>query len=190
MKIEVFTDLTRKGIFSFPNDQVVVVGRQADANILLEGKDISRDHLHIIYKNNRVYVLDQGSTYGVFINDQKITPFKEVEFTTYFQVKVGPNFFLSLLDHDDEDEYTRPIKLSAQNRTQTLNAYKAKAVIPKAIAEKTRTDTIKVVSRTKATPKIPAKKSKPSSSNSSTYLLLILLAAAAGFWYLSSQGKL
>jgi pSer/pThr/pTyr-binding forkhead associated (FHA) protein len=183
MKIELLLDLSRKGIFSFPNNKTVIVGRQENADIVLEGKDISRDHIHIFYKEGKVFIEDKGSTCGVFIDEERIAPFEEIEFTSYFQARVGEHYFMSLLSHEDEDDVTsistfnremlKSPKATLTEHTKTYQNYKA-------LAAQQKTGTKKL-----GTKKIVKKNVKKveKKSNTSLFLLIILVMAAAVYYF-------
>lgn len=130
MKIEVTQASGKKEIFSFSNEGFITVGRSKKCDICLEGEAVSRDHLHIYFKEGEIVIEDQGSTNGVFKDEQKIPAFEPVEFSTLFPVKVGENSFLSLLSIEEEEPITRnksiTLELSPVRLELDYNAYKIK----------------------------------------------------------------
>lgn len=171
MKIELMHESTRKGVTSFPNDKTVVIGRKADADLILEGDDISRDHLHVTYKSGKVFLTDQGSTCGVFVNEERIPAFKDYEFTTYFQARVGKHHFLSLLSHEDDDQFPLPPvkseKAIMSEHTKSFQNYKLKAATKKTAQKKAASKVVK---------------KQPKKSNAIPLLLLLLLVGAVIYY--------
>ncbi|GAA1126530.1 DUF3662 and FHA domain-containing protein [Citricoccus alkalitolerans] len=54
------------------NADSVVLGRSADADILVEDTGVSRRHLEIITRGSTVMAVDLGSTNGIYVNDRKV----------------------------------------------------------------------------------------------------------------------
>jgi hypothetical protein len=159
MKIEL-SNPQKKEVLSFPNMGKIVVGRKADADIKLEGSDISREHLHILYKDGRAYIVDQGSTCGVFINNDRVAAFREVEFTTFFPVQLGLEHFITLISLDDgKDNKPLKIELDFKDHSRSYKNYKAKAVVRR-----------------------KPKKEEPETSNLAKLVVVLILAGIAYYF--------
>lgn len=169
MKVELFVGQSRKGVFNLPNHKINIIGRQADADILLEGDDISRDHLHLSYQNGKIFLIDQGSTCGVFVNDERLPAFKEFEFNSYFQARIGDNYFLSLISHDDDEELLAIPKKTEQAKisehTKSFQNYKTK------------------VSKKKTKTGLKRKKKSAVKNNWPIYLLILIPLAGAAYYF-------
>lgn len=169
MQIEVIRDTGGKQIFTFDNDKVISVGRMSNSDIRLVGEGVSREHVQIYYKNDKVYLLDRESTNGVFINNERVPPGKEVEFTTYFQVKIGKAFFLSLLDHEATEVRKIETPSKAELSERNINSFRQ-------YKEKTRPK--------RAPVRIETKKTKEAKNSSlSIYAVLGVLVLGGAVWF-------
>jgi pSer/pThr/pTyr-binding forkhead associated (FHA) protein len=83
--------------------QKTLLGSGADCDVVLQAEGISRKHAIIHSEDDKYYVIDQGSTNGSFINEERLTPGSKNLFTTFFPVKLGFHVTLTLMD-DDEAE--------------------------------------------------------------------------------------
>jgi pSer/pThr/pTyr-binding forkhead associated (FHA) protein len=54
------------------NADSIVLGRSADADILVDDTGVSRRHLEIITRGETVMAVDLGSTNGFYVNDRKV----------------------------------------------------------------------------------------------------------------------
>lgn len=173
MRIEVTQTSGKKEVLVFPNSQVIKVGRLKKSDIYLEGEGISREHMTIECKKDKVYLLDLGSTNGVFVDGKRIPAFDTtIEFTTFFPVKVGLVASLALLSLDEFPEDTSQIQIEEKkprNIEASYEAYRRKYKIPKNVVE----EPVKVTT-----------------ANSNQMLIIVILLAAVGvFLYFHYQGK-
>ncbi len=79
----------------------VLIGSSETCDIILPAKNISRKHLIVVAENDHFYVIDQGSTNGSYINEERLIPGRRVEFTSFFPVRLGDDVLISLLSDDE-----------------------------------------------------------------------------------------
>lgn len=85
-----------------PVEQITVgpqglrIGRTRDNNLALEHREISRQHLRIIWREDKYFVEDLNSSNGVWLNDQRLIPREPVELQAGDVIRVGP-FLLTVL---------------------------------------------------------------------------------------------
>jgi pilus assembly protein CpaF len=68
-----------------------IVGRGSDCGVSVQGWKVSRHHAEIFVSNERVFVRDLGSTFGTFVNDQKIDDTRPLEADD--ELRVGTSAF-------------------------------------------------------------------------------------------------
>jgi len=74
LKIQFFFHLSTT-VYSFDNNTVTKVGRSAkDNDMLIDDKQVSRQHLVIEYKDPHLYITDLNSVNGTYINGERLTP--------------------------------------------------------------------------------------------------------------------
>jgi len=100
-----------ESIYSFPNQNIVTIGRAPSSDIQLLVEGISRNHIEIQRKTGDFFVVDTGSTNGTFINDQRIEIGVQETFNSFFPVKLGFNVYLNLLDELSDEQMNNAIKL-------------------------------------------------------------------------------
>jgi serine phosphatase RsbU (regulator of sigma subunit) len=49
------------------------VGRKTDRDVVIADPRVSRDHAHFVREPDGVYIVDQGSLHGTFVNGEKVT---------------------------------------------------------------------------------------------------------------------
>lgn len=60
-------------------EQITIIGRDEDkCHIFLDSQRVSRQHLRIILKSNKVYVEDLGSSNGISLNEEKIDKIQQL----------------------------------------------------------------------------------------------------------------
>ena len=57
----------------------MLVGRDQDAEILLQPKDVSRKHAALLFRDDHVWVKDLNSTNGTFVNGERVEQEQEIE---------------------------------------------------------------------------------------------------------------
>jgi len=72
LKIQFFFHLSTT-VYSFDNNTVTKVGRSAkDNDMLIDDKQVSRQHLVIEYKDPHLYITDLNSVNGTYINGERL----------------------------------------------------------------------------------------------------------------------
>ena len=74
---------------SSQNSQPITLGRSDDCDVTIDNRDISREHLYIILEQNRVKVIDLGSTNGTYIDGNKLEPHKKYTLQTEQKLVIG-----------------------------------------------------------------------------------------------------
>lgn len=136
------------------NREKIVIGSLDTCDIVIKSKNVSRKHLLIINKGENFFVVDQGSTNGSFLNEERLVPGASVEFTSFFPVRLGDSVLLTLLSDEEaqtygsieqtlteqnvepasvRDETTKMISLKEMNKSSTAGLVKkrAKTIIKK-----------------------------------------------------------
>ncbi|MBC7811539.1 MAG: FHA domain-containing protein [Burkholderiales bacterium] len=72
------------------SSQGLRVGRSKDNDLVLDNREISRQHMRIIWREDKYYVEDLNSSNGVWLNDQRIYPREAQELTEGDNIRVGP----------------------------------------------------------------------------------------------------
>lgn len=103
MRIEVLVDNEDPRIFPF-NKPKLVVGSNEGCDIILGSGNVSRKHIVLMVEGDSYFVIDQGSTNGSFINEERLVPGRKVEWTSFFPLRLGGNILLSLLSDEDASD--------------------------------------------------------------------------------------
>jgi hypothetical protein len=85
----------------------VTVGSSDNCDIILTTEGVSRKHLTILNEGENFFVIDQGSTSGSYINEERLIPGKKTEFTSFFPVRLGEHVLISLLSDEESSEDTK-----------------------------------------------------------------------------------
>lgn len=192
MRIEILVGNDDPIIFPLKSSKVTL-GSGESCDIVLPTGGISRKHLIISIEDDNYYVIDQGSTNGSFINEERLVPGRRVEFTSFFPVRLGDDVLISLIGDDEGEEVERiefpsrdssaPKKTPAASDESTrvinlkdLNSVKTESLVKK--REEKRTE-IKRRASNKPEPKDQGKKKPEAKSNRLNILIAVFLAAAA-----------
>jgi hypothetical protein len=92
------------------NAPKITVGSSENCEIILNADGVSRKHLTILSEGDSYFVIDQGSSNGSYINEERLIPGRKVEFTSFFPVRLSDNVLISLLS-DEEVIEDAPIEL-------------------------------------------------------------------------------
>lgn len=90
----------------FPlNRPKIIIGSGESSDIVLKTEGVSRKHVFVLVEDDQYFVVDQGSTNGTFINEERLQPGKKVEFTSFFPVRLGENVLLTLLSDEESSGF-------------------------------------------------------------------------------------
>ena len=100
MKLEINVE-GQEPLFHKIKSQKTLIGSGTDCDVVLQADGISRKHAVIHADGDQFFVIDQGSTNGSFINEERLTPGSKASFTSFFPVKLGFHVTITLMDDDD-----------------------------------------------------------------------------------------
>lgn len=93
----------------FPlNSSKVTIGSADSADVVINADGVSRKHVTVLTEGDTYYVVDQGSTNGTYINEERLVPGRKVEFTSFFPVRMGDNVLVTLIS---DEEGSEPIRI-------------------------------------------------------------------------------
>jgi phosphoserine phosphatase RsbU/P len=69
------------------------LGRQNDCHVCLAGKQVSRQHAHIVSLGGQHFLEDLGSSNGTYLNGRRIAPRTRIVLTDRDTVQIGPYLF-------------------------------------------------------------------------------------------------
>lgn len=93
------------------NKSKMVLGSDLSCDIVVSEDEISRKHITLVQEGDNYYVIDQGSTNGSYLNEERLIPGRRVEFTSYFPVRLGSAVLMSLVSDDDAAEGVQKIAI-------------------------------------------------------------------------------
>lgn len=96
-----------------------VLGRQADADLQLSAREVSRRHARIVADGEGFYIEDLGSSNGTFVNNEKIDG--RAELRARDQIQIGP-FTLQFNEGDIEENQSPPVRITATEIVEVSNA--------------------------------------------------------------------
>lgn len=117
MRLEVLVDKQEPLIFPLNKDQILI-GSSENCDILLKTEGVSRKHAVIYCHTDEFFIIDQGSTNGTFINEERLEPGKRFEFTSFFPVRLGESVLLTLLSEDEDIGNIKISKFNNQDSSQ------------------------------------------------------------------------
>lgn len=170
----------------------VLIGSSESCDIILPANNISRKHLIVTVENDQYYVIDQGSTNGSYINEERLVPGRRVEFTSFFPVRLGDDVLISLLSDDEPNLDDKEDDLSAAAQSLSSRPVKtdheATSVISLKQLKEVKTDHLikrreerrKQVKKKKAAPPPPPKKTIKIDF---VKIFALLLLASAGYYH-------
>ncbi len=106
MRIEVIVGDEDPKIYPLSKPRIAI-GSGDTCEIELRATGISRKHLVIVSEDDNYFVIDQGSTNGSFINEERLVPGRKVEFTSFFPVRLGDSVLISLLSDQESVDFVQ-----------------------------------------------------------------------------------
>ena len=100
MRIEILVGLENP-VFYPINKSKTIIGSDLSCDIVVSEDQISRKHLIIQKEEENYFVIDQGSTNGSYLNEERLIPGRRVEFTSYFPVRLGSSVLVSLVSDEE-----------------------------------------------------------------------------------------
>lgn len=174
MDLEVTKENGEKLPYTFEKNKILI-GRGKDADLRLDGDDISRKHLYLEVVDGKYFVEDLGAANGVFINQQRVPPNTRQEVQTFFAIQVGGSIFINILEQDDNR-----VAPSMDSPAYVSNRSKASA------SDKTST---RQLPNAKAKPLPRARvKEEGKKKNLGPYIMIALIVGAAGYYALFQMG--
>jgi pSer/pThr/pTyr-binding forkhead associated (FHA) protein len=165
------------------NAPKTTLGTSEHCDVILSSDGVSRKHITILSEGDNFYVIDQGSTNGSFINEERLIPGRKTEFTSFFPVRLGDNVLVSLISDEEGDsrlEIPVPSEITKTSRTSTDKT----SVISLRELNKVKTDKLiqardkkRNVIKKKSDKASPSSKKKSQSNVVFYFALLILIGA-------------
>ena len=193
MRIEVIVDSDDPKIYPLDKPKVLL-GSHESCDIVVISESVSRKHLIITSKDDKFFVIDQGSTNGTFLNEQRLIPGNSVEFTSFFPLRIGSNILISLLSDEEAQElgFDSSLNSFGENRSEKLQESRdesTKMISLKDLAKKDTAGLVQKRSQTVAKRKIsvavPVVKKKKDPKNYKVGILGLIIFAAAAYYNFS-----
>ena len=193
MRIEILIDQEDPLIFPL-NKPKMVIGSNESCDIFLSHESVSRKHIIVVNEDENFFVIDQGSTNGSFINEERLVPGRRVEFTSFFPVRLGDKILLTLLSDEDAKDlgfsdlqsFAQPKSTNSGSQASSLSEA-TKAISLKDL-HSSRTESlvkkrIETLSKKKTDPKAPVTKVKTDKSRMTAVKIISILIFGFGLYY-------
>jgi pSer/pThr/pTyr-binding forkhead associated (FHA) protein len=123
---------SQKPLIYLLNKPEIYIGSLTTNDIVVGSTGISRKHLKILVQDKSFFIIDQGSTNGTYINNERIAPGKRFEFTPSESIRLGEHVFLNLTH--ERGELLSPLQdSSVPVRTVTIEHEKTQVISLKAL---------------------------------------------------------
>lgn len=155
MRLEVLVDSEEPVIYPI-NKNKLVIGSAETADIIINVDGVSRKHLLLATEGEQFSVIDQGSTNGTYINEERLIPGKKVEFTSFFPVRLGDRVLLSLLSDDEDSPFSSLQNAIKKERTNPM----MKSPLESEENSSTRMINLKQLQQSQATKKLTEQRKK------------------------------
>lgn len=102
------------------------IGRHEDCEIIINNDEISRRHAKIHLKGLDLFLTDLGSTNGVLLNGEKLTPNQDYPLKNGDKIQLGTNTILKLNFQDDLESIFSEQLYNSANRDFLTQIYNKK----------------------------------------------------------------
>lgn len=110
MRLEVLAD-NKGAVVYVLNRPEVYIGSAETNDIVISSPEISKKHLKLIITDDqKCFVIDQGSTNGSFLSDERLVPGRREEFVLLTSLRLGDKVLLTLLDKDTGETPDLPLR--------------------------------------------------------------------------------
>ncbi|MES2526308.1 MAG: FHA domain-containing protein [Bdellovibrionota bacterium] len=111
MRLEVLADNTTGAVIYVLNRPEIYIGSTENNDIVIPANEVSKKHLKLLITDDKkCFVIDQGSTNGTFMNDERMIPGKREEFKLFTSIRLGEQVLLTLLDKDKGEVPELPLR--------------------------------------------------------------------------------
>jgi hypothetical protein len=135
MRIEISVEGQEPVTHKLTKDKTLL-GAGSDCDILIEAEGLSRKHVVVLAEGDQYYVVDQGSTNGVFIDEERLVPGQRASFTSFFPVRLGAHVTIALLSDEESGaggfDFAKELSAPAEKKAATKSAPSAAAPDSKA----------------------------------------------------------
>lgn len=184
MRIEVIIGNNDPLVYPIKSPKITL-GTSETCDITLHADGISRKHITILAEGDSFYVIDQGSTNGSYINEERLIPGRKTEFTSFFPLRLGDRVLITLLGDDEHVtgafEVPHTIKEKSTVNDRGDRSSKTTVISLSELNKKTEKLVQNKIQR-KAARKAPPQKSKENANKNSIFVpalaFAILISAA------------
>lgn len=144
MRLEILADKKDPVIYVL-NRPEIYIGSSENNDIVIASVEISKKHLKLIITDDgKCFAIDQGSTNGSFINDERLVPGKREEFKLLASMRLGDKVLLTLLDKDNGEFPDLPLReqFVEENKFKIADEDKTRVISLKTL-QKTKTEKVK-----------------------------------------------
>jgi pSer/pThr/pTyr-binding forkhead associated (FHA) protein len=101
MYLEILIE-SQKPLIYLLNKPEIYIGSLTTNDIVVGSTGISRKHVKILVQDKSFFIIDQGSTNGTYLNNERLAPGKRFEFSPSESVRLGEHVFLNLIHEKGE----------------------------------------------------------------------------------------
>jgi pSer/pThr/pTyr-binding forkhead associated (FHA) protein len=125
MYLEVYSESEEPRVFSLEKEENIV-GSAASNDVVLENPGISKRHLKIVHVENQWFIIDQGSTNGTYIDNERLIPGRKFEIKPSQFIRLSDVIHISVVEkpesnHVPPKSVARPIKVQKEEKTRVVS---------------------------------------------------------------------